>query len=97
MRVYAQRLGGQVHHWRDQNHNEVDVVVTLPDGGWGAFEVKMNPDDAGKAAASLLAFAEKVDQSRIGAPATLGVITTTGFAYRRPDGVAVLPIGTLGP
>jgi predicted AAA+ superfamily ATPase len=97
MRVYAQRLGGQVHHWRDQNQNEVDVVVTLPDGRWGAFEVKMNPNDADKAAASLLAFAEKVDQSRMGAPATLGVITTTGFAYRRPDGVTVLPIGTLGP
>lgn len=97
VRIYAQKLGGQVHHWRDQNQNEVDVVVTLPDGRWGAFEVKMNPADADKAAAALLSFAEKVDQGKVGAPVTLGVITPTGFAYRRPDGVTVLPIGTLGP
>jgi predicted AAA+ superfamily ATPase len=97
VRIYAQKLGGQVHHWRDQNQNEVDVVVTLPDGRWGAFEVKMNPADSDKAAASLLAFAEKVDQGKAGPPAALGVITSTGFAYRRPDGVTVLPIGTLGP
>ena len=97
VRIYAQRLGGQVHHWRDQNQNEVDVVVTLPDGRWGAFEVKMNPADTDKAAASLLSFAEKVDQGKAGPPAALGVITSTGFAYRRPDGVTVLPIGTLGP
>jgi len=97
VRIYAQKLGGQVHHWRDQNQNEVDVVVTLPDGRWGAFEVKMNPADADKAAASLLSFVQKVDQSKAGPPAALGVITSTGFAYRRPDGVTVLPIGTLGP
>lgn len=97
VRIYAQKHGGHVHHWRDQNQNEVDVVVTLPDGRWGAFEVKMNPADSDKAAASLLAFAEKVDQGKAGPPAALGVITSTGFAYRRPDGVTVLPIGTLGP
>jgi predicted AAA+ superfamily ATPase len=97
VRIYAQKLGGHVHHWRDQNQNEVDVVVTLPDGAWGAFEVKMNPSDTDKAAASLLGFAEKVDTSKVGPPAALGVITSTGFAYRRPDGVTVLPIGTLGP
>jgi len=97
VRIYAQRLGGQVHHWRDQNQNEVDVVVTLPDGRWGAFEVKMNPVDTDKAAASLLSFAGKVDQGKAGPPSALGVSTSTGFAYRRPDGVTVLPIGTLGP
>ncbi len=97
VRIYAQKVGGQVHHWRDQNQNEVDVIITLPDGRWGGFEVKMNPSDVDRAAASLLSFAEKVDQTKAGPPAALGVITTTGFAYRRPDGVSVLPIGTLGP
>jgi len=60
-------------------------------------EVKMNPEDADKAAASLLSFSEKVDQAKAGAPVALGVITTTGFAYRRDDGVSVLPIGAMGP
>lgn len=97
MRVYAQRSGGAVHHWRDQNQNEVDLIVTMPDGRWAAFEVKMNPDDADKAAASLLSFSQKIDQAKVGKPAALGVITTTGFAYRRDDGVSVLPVGALGP
>ncbi len=57
----------------------------------------MNPADTAKAAAALLSFAEKVDQSKAGPPTALGVITSTGFAYRRPDGVSVLPIGSLGP
>jgi predicted AAA+ superfamily ATPase len=97
VRTYIQGAGGAVHHWRDQNQHEVDVVVTLPDGRWGAFEVKMNPDDADKAAKSLLSFAGKVDHRKSGPPVALGVITSTGFAYRRRDGVSVLPIGTLGP
>jgi predicted AAA+ superfamily ATPase len=97
LRVYAQPLGGTLSHWRDNNGHEVDIVVTLADGRWGAFEVKMNPADADAAAASLLRFADKVDTSRTGAPAVLGVITTTGFGLRRPDGVQVLPIGLLGP
>ena len=97
LRVYAQPLGGTLNHWRDNNGHEVDIVVTLGDGRWGAFEVKMNPADADAAAASLLRFADKVDTSRTGAPAVLGVITTTGFGLRRPDGVQVLPIGLLGP
>ena len=63
----------------------------------GAFEVKMNPADIDKAAASLRTSAGKVDRGKAGAPAAPGVITSTGFAYRRPDGVNVLPIGSLGP
>ncbi|MCZ3388998.1 MAG: DUF4143 domain-containing protein [Actinomycetia bacterium] len=97
VRVYLQQFGGQVHHWGDANQNEVDVVVTMPDGRWGAFEVKLNPDDAGKAAAKLTRFASKVDQTKVGAPSALGVITSTGYAYRRADGVLMLPIGSLGP
>ncbi|NMM30823.1 MAG: NagC family transcriptional regulator [Cellulomonas sp.] len=45
----------------------------------------------------MLAFAAKVDTTKVGAPAALAVITSTGFGYRRPDGVHVIPIGTLGP
>ncbi|MDN5794996.1 MAG: DUF4143 domain-containing protein [Intrasporangium sp.] len=66
VRIYAQRRGGHVHHWRDQNQNEVDIIVTLPDGRWAAFEVKMNPADTDKAAAALHSFAAKVDHGKAG-------------------------------
>jgi len=98
LRVYAQPLGGSLAHWRDANGHEVDFIVTLSDGRWGALEVKMNPDDIDKAADSLVRFAAKVDTSKIGAPAFLGVVTTRAAALRRPeDGVLTLPIATLGP
>jgi predicted AAA+ superfamily ATPase len=97
LRVYTQPIGGRLGHWRDNNGHEVDVVVTLDDGRWGALEVKMNPDDIDAAAGSLLRFAAKVDTSTVGGPAFLGVVTTRAAALRRPDGVLTLPIATLGP
>jgi predicted AAA+ superfamily ATPase len=99
LRVYAQPLGGELYHWRDNNGHEVDCVVVLEDGRWGAFEVKMNPDDIDVAASSLVRFKTKVDtgHNKMGEPAFLGVITTRALAHRRDDGVVVIPIGTIGP
>lgn len=97
LRVYAQPLRGVVDSWRDSNGYEVDAIVSLRDGKWGAFEVKLNPDAVEEAAASLVRFASNVDTSKHGDPAVLGVITSTGYAGRRPDGVHVIPINTLGP
>lgn len=97
LRIHAQPLGGVVESWRDSNGNEVDAVISVPGGTWGAFEVKLNPRDVEAAAAALTRFASNVDTSRHGEPAALGVITSTGYAGRREDGVHVIPIGTLGP
>lgn len=97
LRVYSQPLGGVVESWRDANGRDVDAVVTLHGGRWAAFEVKLNPQAADVAAASLLKFASSVDTARHGEPAALAVITSTGYAGRRPDGVHVIPITSLGP
>lgn len=97
LRAYSQPLGGRLAHWRDNNGHEVDVIITLDDGRWAALEVKMNPDDVDNAAGSLLRFVQKVDTVKVGEPAFLGVVTTRAAAARRPDGVLVLPVATLGP
>lgn len=97
LRVYAQATGGLVHHYRDNTGLEVDAVVDAGPGRWGAFEVKMAAARADEAAANLLRFAERVDPAPIGEPSVLGVIVAGGYAYRRPDGVAVIPITALGP
>jgi predicted AAA+ superfamily ATPase len=97
VRVYAQPLDGTIHHWRDNNGNEVDIIVTLSDGRWGALEVKMNPDDIESAANSLLRFRDKVDTSKVGEPVFMGVVTTRSPSYRRSDEVLVLPIAAIGP
>ena len=58
--------------------------MQLVDGRWGAFEVKLGATRVDEGAASLLNFLKEVDTTRVGPPAVLGVITSTGFGYRRP-------------
>lgn len=95
--VYARASDAEVHHYRDNTGLEVDAIVQTRQGDWCAFEVKLGAGQVDAAAATLLRFADRVDADRSGAPRTLGVIVATGYAYRRPDGVAVIPIGALGP
>jgi predicted AAA+ superfamily ATPase len=97
-RIYAEPLDAVVHHYRDSDQLEVDVVIQARDGRWGAFEVKLGGDKAiEEAAAGLLKFADKVDTAKVGQPAVLGVIVATGYGYTRPDGIVITPIGALGP
>lgn len=97
LRIYSQVIDGSVYHYRDNTGLEADAIVELADGSWAAFEVKLGQAAIDAAAENLLRLAERVDILRHGKPAVLGVITGWGYAYRRPDGVAVIPIGTLAP
>lgn len=97
MRIYAQARDAQVLHYKDNTDLEIDAVVEAADGTWGAFEVKLGAGMIDAAAEALLRFAGRVDTSRSGRPAVLGVITGMGLGYTRPDGVRVIPIGALGP
>lgn len=96
LRVLSQPLDGTVFHYRDNKGLEVDAIVSCDDGRWGAFEVKLGSSRVEAAAANLLSLADKVDTATCGQPGVLAVVTGTGLAYRRRDGVHVVPIGTLG-
>lgn len=97
LRVYAQKNHGQVFFYRDNVGLEADAVVTLRDGRWGLVEIKLNQSQADAASDSLRRVANKVDQTIMGAPSFLLVVTADGYAYRRNDGVYVVPIGCLKP
>lgn len=97
LRALVAPLDGEVHHARLKNQAEADVVVTLPDGRWAAFEVKLGPERIDDAAASIQRFASNIDTAKSGEPSALGVITNATYGYRRADGVVVLPIGALAP
>jgi predicted AAA+ superfamily ATPase len=97
LRVYAQATDAWVSQYRDSGGLEVDAIVEASDGRWMAFEVKLGQGQIDAAAASLTRFAARIDTARCGSPALLGVIVATGYGYRRKDGVAVIPIGALGP
>ena len=97
LRVLSSPLRGTVAHYRDSNGVEVDVILQIPDGTWGAFEVKLGPGRVDEAAASLLKFASTIDTEKAGEPAVLGVITTATYGYTRKDGIQVIPIAALCP
>lgn len=97
LRVYAQAMGARVYHYRDNTGLEVDAIVEAGPGRWAAFEIKLGISRIDDAARSLLKFADRVDTSRCGEPAVLGVIVERGYGYVRPDGVSVIPLGALGP
>ena len=96
LRVYAQSSDARVLHYRDNTGLEVDAIVETGDGRWAAYEIKLGTGHIDAAAACLLKFAERVDTSKCGSPALLGVIVGTGYGYMRKDGVAVIPVGALG-
>ncbi len=98
LQVYAQAQRCVVSHYRDSDNLEVDLIVQHPDGRWIAAEVKLGGAAAVNAGAqALLRLRDKLDSAQVPSPAKLLVITATGYAYERPDGVAVAPITTLGP
>ena len=97
LRIYAQPLGGRIDTWRDDKGHKVDAVITLSDGSWVAAEIKLSQFDVDLAAANLKRFAAQVDQERHGPPTALIVITPTGAAGLRDDGVAIVPITALSP
>lgn len=98
LRILSQPLDGTVLHYRDGKNLEVDAIVDLPDGRWGAFEVKLGGEARiEEGARSLRDFLHVVDTSRRGQPAVVGIIVATGYAYTRQDGIAVIPIGVLAP
>lgn len=100
LRVYADAADCDVFHSRLDNGTEADVIVQRRFGGeWIAVEVKLShsPETTDRAAGSLHRFVGNIDTSRVGNPAALIVVTATGYAYTRPDGVIVAPIAALGP
>jgi predicted AAA+ superfamily ATPase len=97
LRVYAEALNGKVYHFRDKNGLECDAVVHLRDGRYGLVEVKLGGEGLIEEGADALKnLAGKIDTSRMREPSFLMVLTGVGqYAYRRVDGVYVVPIGCL--
>jgi hypothetical protein len=95
MRIYAQANDGDLYHYRDRNNLEADMIVALRDGRWAAIEVKLGSKQIEEAAANLIKLSEKVDTDKLGQPSFLMVLTGGQYAYKRADGVWVVPIGCL--
>lgn len=96
LRVFADKIDGEVLHYRDKDGLEADAIVHLRNGSWGAIEVKLKSEDLiDEGAKHLIALANKVDKTKMKAPTFLMVLTASDYAYRRDDGVYVVPLGCL--
>lgn len=97
LRVFADALNGTVYHYRDKDGQECDAVIHLRNGKYGLIEIKLGGDKLiEEGAKSLKTMAEKIDTDKMNAPSFLMVLVGVGdYAYRRHDGVFVVPIGCL--
>lgn len=97
LRIYAESIDGEVLHYRDKSGLECDTIVHLRNGSFGLIEIKLGGDKLiEEGAKNLKTFSNKIDTDKMKAPSFLMVLTGTGnFAYRRDDGVYVVPIGCL--
>lgn len=97
LRVYAQSLDGDVYHYRDGDGLECDAVVHLRNGSYGLVEIKLGGDSLiEEGVKSLKRLGKKIDTTRMKSPSFMMVLTAVGkYAYRRNDGVWLVPIGCL--
>lgn len=97
LRVYAEALDGQLYHYRDGNGLECDTVLHRRNGSYAFLEVKLGGEERiNDAAASMIELSNNIDTDKMPLPSFMAVIVGVGkYAYRRKDGVYVIPIGCL--
>lgn len=97
LRIFADVLDGNVYHFRDKNGLECDAVVHLRNGKYGLIEIKLGGETLiNEGAKTLTSLASKIDTDKMKAPAFKMILTATGnYAYRREDGILVVPSSCL--
>ena len=91
LKIYSELLDGEITYYRDKNDFEVDAILRVQNGKWGAIEIKLGSGYVEEAAQNLLKLKEKA----INKPSFLIVLSGSNYSYRRDDGVYVVSIGSL--
>lgn len=98
LKVYAESFNAKCYHYQDYQNREVDSVIELENGEWCAFEIKLGAKQIEKAANNLVKLKKSIEKDNGKAPSVLCVICgLSNAAYKRPDGVYVIPITALKP
>lgn len=97
LRTYASALLGEVYHYRDAEGLECDAIIHLRDGSYGLVEIKIGGETLiNEGARALIKLSKKIDTAKMKKPSFLMVVIGLGeIAYRREDGVYVIPLGCL--
>lgn len=97
LRIYADSLDATVKHYRDANGLECDAVITLRDGSYGLIEIKLGNDEFINEGANNLLKLKKSLADDFKQPSFMMILTTSNLAYKRDDGVLVVPLASLKP
>ena len=98
LHVYATSIGARIYHYQDAKKREADAVIVFNDGSFALVECKLGGnEDIDEAARKLLEISSDIDQQKTGQHAFSMILTKGNLAYRRPDGVYVIPLATLKP
>ena len=95
LKIYADTINGVVKHYRDKNGLEVDAIIHLDDGRWGAIEIKLGSKDGILEGEKNLLKLESLINDNSLKPSFKMILTACGMAYRLPSGVFVCPINLL--
>ena len=97
LKIYAESFGANVFHYQDYKNREIDAVIELDDGRWCAFEIKLGVNQIDAAAENLLNIRDEISKEKNGVPPSVMCVICglSTAAYRRPDGVFVVPITAL--
>lgn len=97
LRIYAEKIDGNVYHYRDKSGLECDAVIHLRNGSYGLIEIKLGGDRSiNEGVKTLRSFEEQIDVKRMKAPTFRMILTATGpYAYQRQDGIMIVPIACL--
>ncbi|KAF0201130.1 MAG: hypothetical protein FD170_2896 [Bacteroidetes bacterium] len=96
LNVYAKANDANVFHYNDSYGLEVDTIVQKRNGDYAAFEIKLGVGYIDEAAGNLKKFAGNINTAKMDLPKSLNIITGTGMTYRRPDGINVISLASLG-
>ena len=99
LKIYTDYLDGTVYHYRDKNGLECDAVIHLRNGSYGLVEIKLGGDKLiEEGVKTLKDLASKIDTENMSKPSFMAVLCAKApFAYKRNDGVCVIPITALRP
>lgn len=97
LRIYAESFGANLYHYQDYKNREIDAVIELPDGNWCAFEIKLGANQIDQAAANLLKIKHEFEEDKKSVPPSVLCVICglSNAAYKREDGVFVVPITAL--
>lgn len=97
LKIYADCFDASVYHYQDYNGKEIDAVIELNDGNWAAFEIKLGANQIDAAAKSLISIRDDIAKEEGGKPPKVLCVICglSNAAYKRPDGVYVVPITAL--